>query len=274
MVLSGPLFIRLPRGVGDGGLLCFGGTSMERRVFDCAFKAAGDGSEFEGYANVFHNIDSTQEIVAPGAFKDALPQFLKDGFIGGLNHDWQSPIGKPLDANEDARGLFVRGKISDTQAGRDHKILLTDGVIKKMSIGYRTAGSTELDAAEVTDYWERNEYEPSARDLERVTAGARLLTKINPLYEVSPVMVPANSLADITGVKIDDIETERDFERFLRDSGYSRREATAIALHGFKAIRQREAVSGLPQEAADGNAALFVQLQRLRARSLALGVQS
>jgi hypothetical protein len=46
--------------------------------------------------------------------------------------------------------------------------------------------------------------------------------------------------AKVTNVK--SITTERDFERFLRDAGYSRKEAVAITLHGFKALlKQRDA---------------------------------
>ena len=52
-------------------------------------------------------------------------------------HDnYDLPIGKPLELREDEKGLFIRGRISDTQKGRDIQTLLKDGVLSEMSIGY------------------------------------------------------------------------------------------------------------------------------------------
>lgn len=45
-------------------------------------------------------------------------------------------LGKPLELREDEKGLFIRGKISDTQSGRDVQTLLKDGVLNELSIGY------------------------------------------------------------------------------------------------------------------------------------------
>jgi hypothetical protein len=50
---------------------------------------------------------------------------------------------------------------------------------------------------------------------------------------VSPVTFPANSEARITGVKAGDISCPKDFERFLRDAGFSRKEAKQITARGF-----------------------------------------
>jgi len=217
---------------------------MDFKILPFELKSASDtGSEFSGYANCFNNIDSAQEIVAPGAFTDTLANFMSNGFIGGLNHNWDSPIGKPISAKEDPKGLFVEGKISPTQHGKDCMVLMKDNVIKKMSIGYRVQGDTYLeDAEEVGAYWKSQGYTPTASDIAAAQNGARVLTKIH-LFEFSPVTVPANTMADITRVKrysAGDLQTERAFERFLRDSGLSRKEAvTTIALL-FKGL-QRDA---------------------------------
>lgn len=216
---------------------------MDFKILPFELKSAsGDGSQFSGYANCFHNIDAAQEIVAMGAFKDTLAQFMDVGFIGGLNHSWDCPIGKPVSAVEDMKGLFVEGKISATMHGQDCMVLLKDNVIKKMSIGYRVEGTTELaDAEEVASYWKDNGYTPNTSDIALAQRGATVLTKLF-LYEFSPVTVPANLLADITRVKRyrAEFDTERDFERFLRDVGLSRKEATGVTLHGFKGL-QRDA---------------------------------
>src|SRR6185437_2233995 len=89
----------------------------------------GDGSEFEGYCAAFNNVDSYGDVILPGAFAKSLPDFLKNGQIC-FNHG--PVIGVPLAAHEDAKGLFVKGRISDTMMGRDCKTLLKDGVIRKM----------------------------------------------------------------------------------------------------------------------------------------------
>lgn len=62
-------------------------------------------------------------------------------------HDTAKPIGKPLELREDARGLFLRGVLADTELGRDTATLLRSGVIREMSIGFDpVAWSTELAA--------------------------------------------------------------------------------------------------------------------------------
>lgn len=216
---------------------------MDHKIIPFELKSAGDDGEMEGHANAFYNVDSAIEIVDRGSFLDCIPQFLLDGFVGGLNHDWDNPCGKPTYAAEDAKGLMVKAKISATSHGKDVRILLKDNVIKKMSIGYRVLGDEQLeDADAVAAYWKRVGYTPTAQDIARSQNGVRLLTKLQ-LYEFSPVTVPANSMADITRVKQYDPEehgTERKFEIFLRDAGFTRKESAAITLHGFKGL-QRDA---------------------------------
>jgi hypothetical protein len=68
--------------------------------------------------------------------------------------------------------------------------------------------------------------------------------------------------AVMTSVK-GDITTERQFEQFLRDAGYSKKEATAIALHGFKAIDQRREADDGEQKLAELND-LHSQIQKLK----------
>jgi len=221
-------------------------NNIERKTLQFDLKASSaDGGTFEGYANAFHNIDSAQEIVVPGAFTDTLPQFLEDGFIGGINHQWDMPIGKPTGAKEDVLGLFIQAMISDTVSGRDCRTLMKDRVIKKMSIGYRVKADEWLETAdEVAAYWKQHSYQPTAQDIARSQYGVRLLHKINPLFECSPVTVPANDRADISRVKqfdLSEIKTERQFEKLLREAlGFSRNDAETICMKGFRALHQRE----------------------------------
>lgn len=67
--------------------------------------------------------------------------------------------------------------------------------------------------------------------------------------------------------------TERHFEQFLRDAGFSKNDATAIALHGYKALRQRDAgtdkrsdAPGVEATEAANLFASFEQTQQLVAK--------
>lgn len=176
---------------------------MKHKVVPFEVKsAAKTGESGEGYASCFHMLDAVNEIVVPGAFRESLPEFLASGFVGGLNHRWDEPCGVPTSAVEDARGLKVAWKLSTTAHAMDVRALLRDGVVKKLSIGYAVAASETLNSLdEVKAYWKKHGYQPSSQELNRAEGGARLLRKIQPLYEFSPVTVPACAGADITSVK-------------------------------------------------------------------------
>lgn len=227
---------------------------MQFKTVPFELKAASeDGSTFCGYANCFHNIDAAQEIVAPGAFTDTLAEFMSNGFVGGLNHDWNNPIGKPISAKEDGKGLYVEAKISPTQHGRDCMTLVKDKVIQKMSIGYKVMGAMNLEDADACDaYWKSQGYKPTASDIAAAQHGCRVLTKLH-LFEFSPVTVPANSMADITSVKRYDPDCHiayDEIERRLCDVGLARK-AAKIWVSGLKALYQRDVEEAKPEEAEE-----------------------
>ena len=85
-------------------------------------------------------------------------------------------MGKPIELREDNKGLFIRGKISDTQMGRDVLTLMRDGVLTEMSIGY----------------------DPITFDLD--SDGARHLREVK-LWEVSIVTWAMNDQATIDEIK-------------------------------------------------------------------------
>ncbi len=164
--------------------------------------SATDGSTFAGLVSVFNNIDSYNEIVDEGAFDEDLPEFMAEGFIGGLNHNWDDPIGTPQVGTKVVdKGLLLHGNVIDTTHGMDVRKMLKAGVVKKLSIGFRTLGAMMLETADdVKAYWEKKGYTPNADDMARCEMGARVLTRIK-LFEGSPVTVAANNLAFITAVK-------------------------------------------------------------------------
>lgn len=186
---------------------------METKRLNVAaeIKAIDDSGVIEGYGSVFRNLDSYSDIVAPGAFAKSLEEAKASGRMPAMlwQHNPEEPIGVWTDLREDDRGLFVKGKLADTQRGNEARELIKLGALTGLSIGYTTR-SYKVDREN----------------------DSRILTDVQ-LWEVSPVTFPANSEARITGVKADAISSPKDFERFLRDAGFSRREAKQITAHGF-----------------------------------------
>jgi len=174
---------------------------LERKCVSFYLKSDSlQSGEFAGYGAAFSNLDRTGDIIAPGAFTAGLPEFLANGFIAWM-HEWDSPIGKAIEAREDEQGLFIKGRISDTVQGRDALTLLRDGVIKKLSIGYRIKDAEFFNSLdELAAYARTNNITLRLDELDGVIGGVRLLKQIE-LYEISLVTVPANPEAAVTAVK-------------------------------------------------------------------------
>lgn len=112
-------------------------AAREYKTFHFELKSADDeNGEFSGYAAVFGNRDSGNDIIEKGAFTKTLTEDFDRIKILFQHEDYDLPIGKPLELREDEKGLFIRGRISDTQKGRDIRTLLKDGVLNELSIGY------------------------------------------------------------------------------------------------------------------------------------------
>ena len=135
-----------------------------------------DTGIFSGYAAVFGNVDSGGDIIEPGAFTKTIAEGWERVKILALHNDCWLPIGRPIELREDAKGLFIKAKVSDTSMGRDVKVLLKDGVLNELSIGYDPV---------VFDYDE---------------SGIRHLREVK-LWEVSIVTWAMNPEATITGYK-------------------------------------------------------------------------
>jgi hypothetical protein len=166
-----------------------------------------DGT-FEGYGAVFGNVDSDSDIIAPGAFAKSLsvrkPKML-------WQHDPNEPIGIWDELAEDEHGLRVKGRVlKDVRRGAEAMALYKAGAISGLSIGFRTISA-----------------EPEAN------GSVRRLTEVD-LWEISAVTFPSNPKANVTAAKSDTI---REFETALRDAGFSRAEAKAIAARGFTGLR-------------------------------------
>lgn len=127
-----------------------------------------EGQGIEGYASLFGQRDQGGDVVAAGAYGGSLARLAAAGRRVKMlwQHDPTQPIGVWDEVREDARGLWVRGRIlADVEKGREAAALLAAGAIDGLSIGYRTLKS------------------------ERDGKGQRRLTELE-LWEVSLVTFP------------------------------------------------------------------------------------
>lgn len=196
-----------------------------------AFKAAkvDEAGTFSGYASVFGNADSYGEIVAPGAFAESIKRIKSSG--DPLPVLWQHRSDQPIGWSdgdqlaEDEHGLKVDGTlmIGDIPLAKQAHALMTRRVVKGLSIGY---------------YVEESSFNEKT--------GIRTLQKLD-LVEYSPVTFAANPLAQVDAVKsmLRDgrLPTLKAFEDFLRESGFSRTQAAAIAGGGLAKLHQSESDS-------------------------------
>lgn len=96
-------------------------------------------NEFEGYASLFGVPDGAGDVVAPGAFRRSLRERPPPKVRMLYQHSASEPIGVWEEIKEDARGLYVRGRIvADVQRGREVLSLLRDRALDGLSIGFRT----------------------------------------------------------------------------------------------------------------------------------------
>lgn len=175
----------------------------ERKFFNCVLKEAKitdeDNGIIEGYASVFGNVDQGLDIVDRGAFKKTLQE--SGGKVPILsNHMWNKQIGWNLKAEEDSKGLFVRGQL-DIENNNDAvkhfsltKMALKIGAKAGFSFGYRTIKS------------EPDSENPSIRRLKELK-----------LLEWSPVTFPMNLEAGATAAKTDLQFLESELMIFISD---------------------------------------------------------
>lgn len=197
-------------------------------------KAVTEDGQIEGLAAGYGNVDAGGDVVMPGALARSL--MARKSIPMLMYHDQTRPAGVWTDFAESPGGLIVKGQISmSSQIGREAYGLVRDGAIGGLSIGYRTVR-------------------------EQLVGKTRQLLEL-ALYEVSLVTIPMNERAVITGVKSlvehGQLPTLREFEGFLREAGFSKSQATAIAGKGLAPLFQSESGSNL----SDFLSALMAQMR-------------
>jgi HK97 family phage prohead protease len=189
-----------------------GGKMMQRKnisLGEMELKFAANGG-FKGYASVFGGVDSYNDTIVAGAYKEVIDRVQKGDALMPkmfINHRaWEIPVGKWTYMEEDSKGLYMEGEFTKGNPQADIiKAALQHGTVDGLSIGFILG-----------------DYEDMERDGEKL----RVIKSIKELPEVSIVTYPAddNARVDLTTVKsaLDNISTVRDFEKFLREvAGFS-----------------------------------------------------
>lgn len=97
------------------------------------------GDEFAGYASLFGVPDGSGDIVERGAFAASLRRRPPHEVRMLYQHSALEPIGIWSEIKEDARGLFVRGRlVLDVVRAREVRALIREGALNGLSIGFRT----------------------------------------------------------------------------------------------------------------------------------------
>ena len=108
-----------------------------------------DGTAIAGYASLFGATDQGGDVVEKGAYAVSLARLAaRNARVKMLwQHDPAQPIGVWDEVREDARGLWVKGRIlTDVAQGREAAALIGAGAIDGLSIGYRTVKARKDDA--------------------------------------------------------------------------------------------------------------------------------
>jgi HK97 family phage prohead protease len=170
-------------------------------------KEVTESGSFEGMASVYGNIDLGNDIVAAGAFKEFA--YTKDKKIRLFDgHNTRLPVGKG-EVTDSHMGLVIKGQLNlKVSRARDVYELMKDGVIDGLSVGFDIL----QDGFEVKD-------------------GVRIITAAK-LWEVSVTPFPMNPQTLVSQVKqqvMKQITSVREYEAFLRDSGFSKAQAVVLA---------------------------------------------
>lgn len=179
-----------------------------------------DIGTFCGYASVFNNIDSYNDVILPGAFKKTLLEKFANKSIKLLwQHTPKEPIGIIEELKEDSHGLFIKGKLLlEGKRAKEAHQLIKEGAISGLSIGFNVRNANKRDN----------------------NKGVRVIKEVE-LWEVSVVTFPANEESNITAIAsnnevineknkqdVEEIKSLKDVEKILKNNGFSQKDSKII----------------------------------------------
>lgn len=132
---------------------------------------------FEGYGSTFDDIDRVDDVMVRGCFSESLRKQIPALL---WQHQMDMPLGIYISAEEDVKGLFLKGKMPKEDDFVRGRVIpqMKVGSIRKMSIGFTIPTKD--------DFYFKD--------------GIRYIKRAN-LWEVSLVTIPANNNADVVAMK-------------------------------------------------------------------------
>jgi Escherichia/Staphylococcus phage prohead protease len=104
----------------------------------------GPKGDFSGYASLFGMTDQGGDRVMPGAFAASLSRRGAGAVRMLFQHDPKEPVGVWDRIEEDAKGLYVEGRlVADISRSDNLRKLIRAGAIDGLSIGFRTVRATK-----------------------------------------------------------------------------------------------------------------------------------
>lgn len=194
------------------------------KAIDLQLKSLTDAGQFSGYGSVFNVVDKGKDIVAPGAFAESLAAWEKSGRTVPVlwQHDPGQPIGAWEGLKEDDYGLFGEASLwlEDAPYARLAHRGMMSKTITGLSIGYRVKKYSVNPETQVYT-----------------------LQKLD-LVEISVVTNPMNDDARVADVKsmleAGRLPSLKEFEDFLREAGFSKSQAVAVANGGLVKLLRGE----------------------------------
>lgn len=147
-----------------------------------------DRLHIRAYALVFGNVDSYGDIIVEGACDAYLASEDAKRTKLCYQHNLQEVIGVITDKGVDAMGMWFEADILPTTQGKDVALLMREGAIDEISIGY---------FANEYHYEKREGYNYDLRILDAIT-----------IIEISPVTRAANPKAVVTAMKAEEMQTQ------------------------------------------------------------------
>ncbi len=189
----------------------------ERKFVGLTLDEVEPDGVFSGYASLFGRVDLGKDVVEKGAFSASLRARGAAGIRMLFQHDPAEPIGVWTEIREDARGLFVRGRLArEVARAREVLSLMRGGALDGLSIGFRAV---------------RAKSDPKS--------GVRRILEAD-LWEISVVtfpMLPDARIDMVKGRHRRRLPTTREFESWLtRDAGLTRGEARRVIARGFASL--------------------------------------
>lgn len=208
-----------------------------------------EAGSIEGYASVYYGTDSYGDTIVKGAFDDCVNAEEKPKMF--FNHERYSvPIGKWEEVTADDKGLYVKGRLNlEISQAKDVYSAVKAGDIDGFSV------CMIIDPAHYTLKDEGDQW------------GGGYIERVAALPEISVVTFPADKSARIAKVKSADFEPFTrlsDFERFLRDAGFSKSVATGF-ISRFKAVALAQGDPDAAAKAETNDEELSAILARIRA---------